>query len=935
MFANQSASQQPDRNLSDPLLKIFSLGELEQLESKPLHIQPALEQLRACCQLDMIPEDARQSTAQITVDLLRRDLPRVNCFLECVATLAHWEGTKPNERWIGLNNLAQLKDISSLYREVLTTVLDACKEAERPEIVGFAFRGLNTVRGHQWAGAYLHLMEQSKEIRDFYRTSASADLAREISLLAVSRALAHDTMLSRLFAMLSGTNTLDSFKQALASTHPSPDGHRARIGIFGLDASFNPTSIAASLVVISKAEKQIHDLAKHGLDLSILYNIEYRDIFVATLDRAANAAEKIRIGQMIVDAQHSKSALDALKSGLSHNFKHEARTAYLDQIDTYRSGGLRLSSSILLATHFGDTVRKIGEIFDSTYDSRDRFYELIPAIDNFLDRGRTRLNQGRMACFQEIINRLSASQILEFPESFRKIVLILSGKGLKPSDSINTMEQLSLAITELSAKAELSIVMNGFHGDKADFARRFKIDNPPFSLEREPLEKQVQFQREVNSIMRRAPDGHYGFWANTYFFKHTPIGGRCAHDEMAMALNADLYAIPCKDVSRFPGRGRIVENIDPERVFTEQFSSDYWREVVFPHLGPVHGATGKGNIHAIDNVLRLRVTSLRGQDAFEIKGNSFTHIAGEPMTLVTPNHHGDASTPYEVALVPSHAYNSFFTRLKIPYNPFSDPYPGAEFGDISDEPPTLDAIHRRSLEMGLGVGVLNITSGSCFSGGLCNGAIPKSPHFHKWEQRDASKANYYDAFEHLHKWHIQHDPVTEKSLRDLHRRAYEVATALFNARDIYKHIVGFYARGHVQKHGHNPHDERLSAYPVKIGAQYLQLFSEFTEECHLKGIREQAPVLILAPMNKWAALPDSPIVLDGRRRYAFQLWGKPFEFDVNDGIASDNLIEWWQTHVDTALEDSEYLWYAPRLVAADNYEDLMKEYGGMYGGNRD
>ena len=86
-----------------------------------------------------------------------------------------------------------------------------------------------------------------------------------------------------------------------------------------------------------------------------------------------------------------------------------------------------------------------------------------------------------------------------------------------------------------------------------------------------------------------------------------------------------------------------------------------------------------------------------------------------------------------------------------------------------------------------------------------------------------------------------------------------------------------------------------------------------------------APVLVLAPINKYALEVGGPLVLDGLTGYVFSKWTKPFEINLNGINASDELIEFWSTYVDDWLGQEENFWHAPRLIARENAVDLIKK----------
>jgi hypothetical protein len=114
---------------------------------------------------------------------------------------------------------------------------------------------------------------------------------------------------------------------------------------------------------------------------------------------------------------------------------------------------------------------------------------------------------------------------------------------------------------------------------------------------------------------------------------------------------------------------------------------------------------------------------------------------------------------------------------------------------------------------------------------------------------------------------------------------------------------------------------------IKHGREKLKLLCEFSDEYRRVNRAGEAPVLVLAPMQYTAPHPESPLVLDGITGYGFHQWGTPFDLNIHDGQPSEELLQWWAQHVDPWLDTRDHFWYAPRLVARENYLKQMEEYG--------
>jgi hypothetical protein len=615
-------------------------------------------------------------------------------------------------------------------------------------------------------------------------------------------------------------------------------------------------------------------------------------------------------------------------------------TSYLDNLQEAVDLGCSIDLACCLYSRENSYFKEFNTIMDRLSNSKTEHKsnnkKLYNAVDVFAQRVSKLNGRSEFEEMKAIVRTLvegfilsnsaqASATSLHQASSIQKLVLCMSGAGLPEEEALSSNKELIKIITELSAAEDINTILYFDSLDSeqllTDFSMKYWTDNPPFSLFSTPPEVQEHFTEQVWSVFLRAQDGHYGFWANTYEFRHTPIGKRCPFDEMAKGLSAETYLIPCKNIDAFPGRGRHIKNIDVSSVTGVLFEDEIWQDEIFASYGPLPNVDTVGNVHALLSLARASITHTRAFDSFSIPNNSFFSFHGEPLSFMTWNHHFDATGTKQITLVPTRALNAILEKYLLPIEDSANVR--LDDLDISDQPPTLAAIQRKAQEMALPVGVIHPTSPSTFTGGFSNAL---GGRLNAWQREDQVK----DKFGHSHKWYIKERTDLLNKLWSAHQRIYEITTGYLNVRDMYKFTTGLDARGYVNRSS-QPHYPNSSwqedQYQIRYGREKLKFFCEYYSECRTLGRSELAPVLVIAPSKYMAASPDSPLVLDGQTGFAFHSWGRPFDLNISDGLPSQDLLEWWADYVDPLLDQKEYFWYAPRLVARENYLGLMEEYG--------
>jgi|GEM_PF-5496783 len=620
--------------------------------------------------------------------------------------------------------------------------------------------------------------------------------------------------------------------------------------------------------------------------------------------------------------------------------------AFLHELQGAVSDGCSLDFACATLAHQPQTLHLLDEIVvplsETPSESAINRRALYEAVDAFFMRMWRRDNSLDVCTLSDIVEKIvtgftdnsyetrtfGARTFVE-PTSIQKLLLCLNGTGLDDHDALSSIADVKQLIINLAAHEDIDLMLSPATSDlvplQMKFNNRYHADNPPFSLYQTTIEKKQKFSSEIWSIFIRAQDAHHGFWSNTYEFRRTPLGNRCPYDEMTLGWNAEAYLIPCTNINDYPGPGRVVQGVDTSTIFGSSLEDEVWMNEVLKPYGPLPDVTTQGNVHAIHNLTRARIVHTRAFEAFSVDDNPFFSFMDVPMTLLIWNHHFDATGVAQLSLVPSQALRLLLDQHLVSL----DQNLSAEkvlYTGLRIQPPTRRALARAAKQLRLHVGVIDVTNPSNFTGGLCNGPEVMSSPLHTWE----SGNDITDWFGHSHKWHIKNKATLLQDLFDAHRRLYEITTGYLNLRDIFKLGCGLDARGFSERY-HTPSYRgqawEANQYMIQHGREKLKLLCEFSSEYRRIGRSAQAPVLVLAPMKYTAPQPESPLVLDGITGYGFHQWGDPFDLNIQDGQPSEELLDWWSQHVDPWLDARDHFWYAPRLVARENYLQQMEEYG--------
>ncbi len=588
---------------------------------------------------------------------------------------------------------------------------------------------------------------------------------------------------------------------------------------------------------------------------------------------------------------------------------------------------------------------------------------VVKAFSNLLIRDQNEFySDSEVASLQKELNMLFSRDRLRYvihrPQNLEKLMLILDGKGLSESDATLSPERLSRELTELYTHAVLIDVLYDPSAERRKVARDFFMrvdvangDNPPFSLDKTPVEVQERFQGQTEQVMYRAFDGYYGFAALTYPFRRTPVSGMCMMDEMANALSLKLNVVHADDIHRFPGRGRYIEGIVPERVFfgaQGEQTLDHWKEHILPHYGPVAGGTQAGDVHALDDLVNTKFFFTRGAVACLCPDNPFHKILGTHYSYLFFNHHFDAQGVRTAFLVPTQVLLDIIEPTLEHYNPVVESYPTGKFSsDINETPPLLRRIRAMCFEAGA-PDPIDLGWGSNYGGGLCNGFVPHTAPLHEWE--NSRDYLYWDAFGHAHKWNIAKHSFMLERLHDAHEKVWQVTTSLQNRLDLFKIAELQYLRGNTldRKLGEeerriepgrgqridvdelrnmDEEDRELQARQMMENThRMLEWVCRWSFECREKDVpREMRPVFVLQPVLHWAAPPTSPIVIDTANRLIWHKDGTPEFYEDEGGVPSEQTREVWNNVVYPHLARDP--WLTGRFHFRDDFLPQMREYG--------
>ncbi|MCB0334360.1 MAG: hypothetical protein KDD55_12720, partial [Bdellovibrionales bacterium] len=537
------------------------------------------------------------------------------------------------------------------------------------------------------------------------------------------------------------------------------------------------------------------------------YGVLLADNKAGTADFVLNVLEhSLRVGTP------PRKVFERLMFGLCSGKKEEAFWEHKDTVFR-RVVGAHLEEGLpieLLSNHILKRFVQFDRVSNPTVreELTERALAVVKAFSRILVRDSAEFRtDSEVATLQRELNKLFSKERMRYlltrQDHFDKLMLVLSGSGLPPEAATMTPNRIYNTLTDLYTHAVLMDVLYSPSPEMRASARANFMsaevangDNPPFSLAATPEAQQARFQQQTEQVMHRGFDGYYGFAAMTFPFRRTPLTGACLVDDMANALSPKLNVVHAKDIHRFPGRGRYIEGIVPERVFfgaEGETTLAHWREKVLRYYGPVAGGTSQGDVHAIDDLVHTKFFFTRGATACLCPDNPFHTISGTHYSYLFFNHHFDAQDVRTAFLVPTEILLQLIEPSLEHYNPVVEPYPTGKFAsDINDTPPLIETIREMCHHRGDLHGPIDLCWGSNFGGGLCNGFEPFSSPVHQWENEQYS---FWDAFGHVHKWNIKRDPFILKSLHDAHQRIWEVATALQNRFDLYKIVEMQYLRG--------------------------------------------------------------------------------------------------------------------------------------------
>jgi hypothetical protein len=803
-------------------------------------------------------------------------------------------------------NIAQ-KIESKVNREVIKSLLNLT-DSDHALVVANAFKCLGCIVSKKTAISFIKKTDLLFSINSKNKSREVELLEELIPILALKKAL----------FKLDLPHYLKLLENLLKNKGTSIEAQKKRVDILNKELSSEDLIANLKIVNILDSYKK---LDKNVLDLLDSSHLRSFIEIITNLEKEEDAVNALNIFKVMIKFSLNPTLNDFYTKVLQQ-LKEQVRTQdAISQIKANLDLGMPIELAFVYPI-FNNKLEFIKDVFYQEYGNDNKFNDFLKSVAAFAVRNFEFNNQTLYVTLEVAINNIHEiifSSSSYNKEILAKLVLVLNAECLPENEGIYGLSQLILFLKELKAHYEISQLLHLENiGERQEIHNKiifdFNGDNPPFSLETALYKDQIRFQSQIYEIFIRQEDPHYGFWSDTYNFRHTPVGSRCLFDEIITnVFNANLYIIPSKNIAKFPGRGRIVTDIDLSNLVGYDSNLDAWNKT-FVNYGHLVNSKTEFKLDLFNLLSSAQITHLRAFEAYSVPSNSAFTLEGVNLTLIIWNQHFDSNGAQILSLVPTVALKSFFKDKVIPFDLNYDDYRQINNSniDISSEPPTLRALKARCEQMNLPIGVINVTSGSCFFGGFCNGFEVASSPYHIWERANNS---FLDGFRHSHKYHVRTNNRILKELHNVHEKLYEITASLLNIRDSYKILYGLACRDHF---------ENGDQTQIKYGKRVLNYFFEFYDNYSQLSKKDSAPVLVLAPINKAAFEVDGPIVLDGLTGYAFSEWSKPFEIFESNGQPSSEIIDFWSNYVDYWLDQEENLWHAPRLIARENAQELIR-----------
>ena len=305
-----------------------------------------------------------------------------------------------------------------------------------------------------------------------------------------------------------------------------------------------------------------------------------------------------------------------------------------------------------------------------------------------------------------------------------------------------------------------------------------------------------QMRNETYQVMRRALDIHFGFGALEFDTKQSAT---FEHSHLALFgydICDETHVIHAKSSRDFPGKGLYLKGIHTDRVFATDTETDpFWQyKKSLPWI--------KEEIDTLDKVdfifLRGMVAVIPPPDDKLLLDTHYSYIVF--------NDHFENPGNDEAYLVPTIILKSLLQDSLVPLKKYKNE---AET-DVNEQGLFLEDL-KDTAEL-LELPIVNITSASCLSGGLCNAFPPFSKPFHEW-QTNVYTREWHDFSGHVHKSMILGDEnnvvdylldMKLEPLREAHNLIYNYTTHCQVFFDLFRFSFANWKKGNTRSYGLHP-----------------------------------------------------------------------------------------------------------------------------------
>lgn len=520
-------------------------------------------------------------------------------------------------------------------------------------------------------------------------------------------------------------------------------------------------------------------------------------------------------------------------------------------------------------------------------------------LDSMLKTYRTGLSNGQIKSSQESLN------------FFRDLVAHTAILNLTRNTSQDYILQLQ------------NFISNFIRNDPVPFPQKDENGNV------HPEAKRVYNQ--TLSVYRRAFDIYHGFSSLTFETKRPPTKEPPLLARFGSDVAKKVRYINAGDINGFPGKGFIISEIIPERVFVKKEED----------LDPLHTYKEKWvwAKDTIDDLPKTHFIFTRGFVAVTCSDNKYKlkDVNGEMVHfsyIVFNDHHHNYGLdvayliPTEVlirklsgATIPYQDYVGFAPKVKDANKAGLTPY------SLFQEASTLPA------------NVINLGWGSNIGGGLCNAYPLDSSPYHKWEvELRPEPVHTKDIYGRVHKSHItgiwesKMTPSLEKlllPLREAHDEVYRVANNYQNLFDLFRLTLAMWHKGETLGERLSPINDsfdRFSEYQgTPINEQWLEYGND--EDYYLnpsslrmlveaykwhnqnKNNKNDFPVLAVSETLDYSTRPKSPFVLD-THDMKLKIGEEEIELPKDsNGLGVDEALIWFKhvmPHVKSFAKDLRF-----------------------------